>query len=323
MNNKFNGKIYYLCFDNPQPTGGNKKAYRHVDLLNKNGFNAYVLHHTDGFRYTAFVNATKVAYLSAAKLGPEDFLVVPEDYGPNSSNLAPGIKKVIFNQNAYYSFAHYSIEKDNMTIPYRNKDYKAVIAVSEDNINYLAYAFPGLKIFRIHNSIDASIFSSNKNKQKAVCFMTRKHANEVQQVINILKFRNSLGDFKLVPIENKTEKEVAEIMKTSLIYLAFGYPEGCPLSIAEAMSCGCYVIGYHGFGGRELMSPAFSTPVEAADIIHFANSAEEIINICNSSPQIIEEKGRQASDFIRANYSPGREERDLIDIWSKILSLSD
>ena len=55
--------IYYLCPCSKEPCGGVQKIYQHVDALNQNGFNAYVLHPEKGFRYAWRENKTKLAYL--------------------------------------------------------------------------------------------------------------------------------------------------------------------------------------------------------------------------------------------------------------------
>ncbi len=57
--------IYYLCPCAEVPCGGVQKIYQHVDALNQNGFNAYVLHPEIGFRYRWRENRTKLAYFEA------------------------------------------------------------------------------------------------------------------------------------------------------------------------------------------------------------------------------------------------------------------
>jgi hypothetical protein len=49
--------IYYRCPDKDYPVGGIRVIYSHVDILNRNGFPAFVLHHYHPFRCTWFENA--------------------------------------------------------------------------------------------------------------------------------------------------------------------------------------------------------------------------------------------------------------------------
>ena len=53
-----------------------------------------------------------------------------------------------------------------------------------------------------------------------------------------------LADFEIVPFINISQNEVIRILKDSLIFLSFGYPEGFGLPAAEAMACGCVTIGF-------------------------------------------------------------------------------
>ncbi len=312
-------KIYYLCPDERKPCGGVKVEYRHVDILNRNGFDACIVHNETGFKCNWFENKTKVTCLSDINPSRDDYIVIPEMYGLEIANIFPNIKKIIFNQGVYNTFYLYSLKPDDLFTPYRSKDVVATMVVSEDSQNYLKFAFPGIKIIRSYNSIDSSIFSYSANKKKQICFMPRRNLIDARQIINILKFRNILKDFNVVEIENKTEKEVSEILKDSLIFLSLGYHEGWPLPPAEAMSCGCVVVGYSGRGGGEYFKKDFSFPVETGDIIGFAKKVEELINLYTKNPEALIEMGKKASDFMKSHYSREIEERNLINLWNKIL----
>lgn len=312
-------KIYYLCPDERKPCGGVKVEYMHVDILNRNGFDAYVVHNEAGFKCNWFENKTKITYLSDINPSGDDYVVIPEIYGLEIANIFPDIKKIIFNQGVYNTFYLYSLNPDDLFTPYRSKDVIATMVVSEDSQNYLKFAFPGIKIIRSYNSIDSSVFSYSANKKKQICFMPRRNLIDAKQVINILKFRNIIRDFNVVEIENKSEKEVSEILKDSLIFLSLGYHEGWPLPPAEAMSCGCVVVGYSGRGGGEYFKKDFSFPIETGDIVGFAKKVEELINLYTKNPKTVIEMGKKASDFIKSNYSREIEERNLINLWNKIL----
>lgn len=314
--------IYILCPDDNTPHGGIKKLYRQVDVLNKNGFNAAILHQAQGFKCTWFEHSTPIIYVENAEITELDFLLVPETYGLKITRIGKGIKKVIFNQNAYYSFNDYSLDKNNLITPYLDKDVVAVLVVSEDNKQYLQYVFPQQKVSRIRNGINLSLFKDQSKKKQKIAFMTAKSPGDLLQVINIIKFRGLLEDFELVPIVNKTEAEVAAILQESLIFLWFTYQEGWPLPPAEAMACGCIVIGYHGIAGQEFIRPEFSYPITQGDVIAFAKAIEEVITLYKSNPHLLEEKARMAVNFIRENHSFAQEERDIIACWRNIIESS-
>ena len=318
-----------LSPENNKPSGGIKILYRHVDVLNRNSVDAMLLHQNPGFRCNWFENDTRVAYLQNTRLAQTDFLVIPEIYGPNISGMSQmpmigsKVKKIIFNQNCRYTFLGQTTEtvlKPDFGLAYTKRDeFVGAIVVSDDSKQYLEYVFPGLEVWRIHNAINVDKFSFSDNKKKQICFMPRKHAEDALQVLGILKLRDALGDFKVVAIENKNEGEVAEMMKESMFFLSFGYPEGCPLPPAEAMACGCVVVGYDGFGGREYFDPEFSYPIEIGDMIGFAKTIEKLIKLSVTEPAAINSKAEKASGFVRRTYSPSTEEDDILGIWNNLL----
>ena len=248
-------------------------------------------------------------------------MVFPEIYGSRINEILPNIPKVIFNQGCYLTFNGFSINKNYPQNPYNHKDTIATIVASDDALSYMNYAFPDTKTYKITLGINHSIFNYSDKKQTQICFMPRKLMEDARQVILILKLRKNLKDWKFIPIENKNEKEVAQIMKESAFFLNFNRCEGFGLPAAEAMACGCYVIGYHGQGGKEYFKPEFSSIVESGDIIQYVNEIEKIAKIYDKSPNLILEKGKQASNFILSNYSMKMEEKSSIDVWRKILDI--
>lgn len=339
--------IYFLTPDYTFPSGGVRVIYRHVDILNRNGISAYVLHEKPGFRCTWLDNNTRVAWLDRSLkrrlffkareafqkgprelfliggdsniLRPEDMLVVHEMLGPKTVELAPGIPKVILNQGCYLTFQGYPMDKTAMQTPYGNEEIKAVLINSAHGKEYLEYVFPSLPVKRFHLSIDPSLYWYQKTKKRQICFSPRKNEFLIRQVINILKFRNVLGDFELLPFSGKTVEEVAQIYQESAIFISVAQYEGFGLLPAEAMACGCLVVGFDAGGGREFFRPEFSFPVEQGDILGLANTVERLIKTYDSDAARYDEMRRAASKFIHAEYSPEREERELVEIWRGLL----
>ena len=342
--------VYYLCPEHKTPVGGVRVIYRHVDILNKHGIPAYVVHKTRGFRVNWFKNDTPLVYWRnnlfdrlaaklgrrldadavielpikggpASRIGAADILVTPEMYGPDlAAAYGRGIKKVVLNQNCYLTFRGYSFNRDRLISPYYHKDVLATLINSADGEGYLKYAFPELPLFRFRLSIDPDRFSYVRDKKQQICFSRIKNEADAMQVVNILKFRGALKDFEIMPFINLPQSEVARIYKESLLFLSFGYPEGFGLPPAEAMACGCVVIGFHGGGGREFFKPEFSYPIEQGDIIGFARTVEEVIRAYKENPEYVLEKGRKAATYIQERYSLKLEEQEVIAAWEAILS---
>jgi len=108
-------------------------------------------------------------------------------------------------------------------------------------------------------------------------------------------------------------------MGESLVFLSFGYPEGCALPPMEAMASGCITIGYHGNGCREYLRSPLAYPIDATDIIGFARCIENVLGELRENPARFAAMARQASEFIRSNYSTAREESDIVSIWDQII----
>ena len=51
--------------------------------------------------------------------------------------------------------------------------------------------------------------------------MPREHAEHAQQVINILKFRDALAGWSVVPLHDALQDDVPRIMGESMIFLSF------------------------------------------------------------------------------------------------------
>ncbi len=165
-------KIFYFCFSDNQSSGGNKEIYKHVDILNKHNYQAFVFHQTNNFNITWFNHHTKIVYLDAFNElfdKERDFLVLPEDVGSDILSF-PG-NKVIFNQNIYYGFRVFDWQKP-APYPYLHSERRGVLVVSEHNKKYLSFAYPKLDIFRVCCGVDSEKFAFqplNKKKKQIAC----------------------------------------------------------------------------------------------------------------------------------------------------------
>ncbi|HWY63078.1 MAG TPA: glycosyltransferase [Rhizomicrobium sp.] len=310
--------IYLYSPDDNQPNGGIRTLYRHADVLNRHGFAAAIVHLAPGFRCSWFENQAPVVYARTVRPENPDFMVVPEIYGPDVARTAPGIRKVIFNQNCYNSFRHYPIDTAPGETPYLHPDIIATITVSEDSARYLAHAFPQARILRIRPGIDATLFHPGTPKRRQIAFMPRRQIEDARQVFNILKFRGALESFDIVEIRDLAHHDAARILRESAFFFSFSGIEGFGLPPAEAMAAGCITIGYHGRGGAEFFRPEFSWPIAFGDIESYAQTAEAVLNRYRRDSALLVEKAQTASAFIARNYSVEIEEADIVDCWRQI-----
>lgn len=342
------GKLFFVCPDYKAPAGGIKQIYRQVEVLNNNGFEATVLHGNKPFKIDWFESNAPVTWdyrvnnlkktkkrkiksliksvfsfpkakKSVINFKQNDIIVLPEYYGKELNNAFLNQSLVIYNQNCYYTFRGYNYHDFSDQSIYKQERLKAVIVASEDALGYLGMFFNKNQLFRVKYGIDHDVFSFSKVKKKQIAFMPRKLKEDAVQIFNILNHKRALDDWKLIPIEGLNEIEVAKILKESAIFLSFNHREGFGMPPAEAMACGCIVVGYAGQGGKEVLNPEFSYPIEDRNIKSFVINLIEVMNQFNNDAKFIYNKGKLASNYILENYSMKTEEQTILSTWNKII----
>jgi Glycosyl transferases group 1 len=352
--------VYYVCPDVDGPSGGIRVIYRHVDVLVRNGIDAYVLHERRGFRCTWFANETPVRAWSrrahggdaqlprriaryarrglrrapadrpflqllepaSLPLTSDDVLVVPEHFGPHLAEIAPGVPKVVFNQGPSLMYRHYPLVPTGAEAPYRHRDVIGAMVASDYGRELLTYAFPGLNVERVRLAIDPALFRPDDVKQPWIAYMPRKNAADAQHVLTTLAARGALDGYEVVALDGLSDEETAARLRSSLIFLSLGYQEGFGLPAAEALACGVVVVGYHGNGGREFILPEFAYPVATADLLALATALEAALRLRADDPEAFRGRAAAGAAFVAARYSPEHESQDLLRVWNAFLGRS-
>lgn len=310
--------IYFCVPDYDVPSGGVRVMYRHVDLLNGAGIRAAVLHRRDNFRCTWFENRTRVAGSDAVAVGPDDLVVVSELAADSLQRLAPGSRFVVFNQNPHLTWQRAS--EDAVQSYMSSPDLMAIVTVSSHSAEMLQYAAPSANVVRVHNSIDPRLFfPEDARPGRTMCYMPRGSSDEARQVLGILRGRGVLQDWDVKPLHGLPEQEVAKRLRGTTIFLSLAYHEGFGLPAAEAMACGAYVVGFHGFAGREYFRPDFTHPVEPGDVLRLARTVEEVVERETVEPGWCQSRGREAARFIAESYSPQQERDEVVSTYTSLI----
>ncbi|MFV2012119.1 MULTISPECIES: glycosyltransferase [unclassified Micromonospora] len=314
--------VYYLAPDNPQPSGGVRVIYRHVDLLNDMGIRAYVMHKDPAFRCTWFTNQTPVVAATNATLGPTDILVVPEWYGPGLTTIPRGPRLVVFNQRAYDTFDHIPYPDTRPGAPYADlPGMTALLAVSHDNVELLSHAFPNIPVRLTRNVIDPDVFAFGSwPRRRHIAYVGHRRADERDQLLHILRSRRVLDGWEVTRIAGRTEQQTAEIMRDCAIFLSFSDREGFGMPPAEAMSCGAYVVGYPGLAGREFFDPAHCAPVPDGDLLAFARAVEQACATWVTQPEELARQAGAASAAVRDRYTVAGLREDLTAFYRPLLT---
>lgn len=351
--------IYFICPDLKTPSGGIKELYRQVDVLNKNGFKASVVHGNKHFRVNWFKNDTPIVWHSKVDelnkssssnlkkrikklikntfkpefnsdksinnkklvLNDDDIIVLPEFYGKAINTVFQDKKTVVYNQNCYYSFRGYGIPNQtnsNVSI-YKQDRLQGVIVASTNAVSYVKNFLADKPVYRVRYGIDKNVFSFQANKKKQIAFMPRKLREDSEQILNILNIRGVLKGWEIISIQGMNEEKVAEVLKESAIFLSLNHREGFGMPPAEAMACGCIVVGYAGQGGAEYFLPEITYKVQQRNITEFTEILEQVILEFESNPKKFKKMSFEASKFIQKEYSMKQEAESITKVWQEIL----
>ena len=318
-------RIFYYCCDHQRPSGGQKTVYRHVDILNHNGFEASVVHRAEGYSLQWFPHNTRIICLGELKKildRANDVVVLPEDMG-HLINEVPG-QNVICNQGCYIGFAALGFQ-DPHPYPYLRTDVKGVMVVSDHNLEYLSFVFPNLKIRRVRYSVNPDVFISAdiRNKKRRIACLPSKNPLDVLQIYHISRSRaaqalNRVGEYEWVFIQNMTEQQVAETLRESLVFIFLNTQEGFGLLPVEAMLCGDIVLGYRGGPLTEYLRPDNSYTSEPHDTVSVVKNLEQATTLFLEEPERLRALSEAACKTAR-EYSYEREEKSVLDFWKEIL----
>lgn len=313
-------KIFYYCYDQQRPTGGQKHTYQHVDILNSNGFEAYALHRGPGFRLSWFENETRVIDEAAFRklYDPNaDFIVLPEDLGLGINNY-PG-RKVIFNKGMYLGFG--SLARTIQQDPCLSSNVAAIFTVSKHNKRHLEFAYPGKTIILIEYDIRLDVFKPKSLSQKKLLIACLpKQPLQIAALMQMLKARMQAGFLKAnrlhwAFIREMSERQVANLLSDALIFVFLSTEEGLPRMPLEAMASGCLIVAPRCPPLTEYLPRELS--FSQGDLVGMAQFIEKIVSAYPNNIDrfsYLTKKGRR----IAAKFSPRRQERSVLRAWEII-----
>jgi hypothetical protein len=197
------------------------------------------------------------------KLTPDDLWVVPEGWvNALTPGLNAGARCLVYVQNWAYLLSALPDGVSWRRLPVE------FLAVSDPVAQFVA-ATTGREASILRPGIDTDLFRAPDRKPEVsadgkvrIAFMPRKNkalAKQIRETFTALD--ESLAQrCQWVEIAGLTAQGVAQALKGAHIFLATGFPEGCPLPPLEAMACGCLCVGYMGFGGADYMRQALAPP---------------------------------------------------------------
>lgn len=320
--------------DIDHPVGGVKQIYRFADILSKLGFYSCVVQKTEEFRPLWFKTDSKFKTISYQKfkflqLDPNiDYIILPETFLPIFFQLQE-VPKIIFNQNMHYVFGeNMSLQPSYVQSVYSSESLAHVLTVSHSDYSYISDLFP-LRTHQISlfvNAIETNLFNFSFSGSKVISYMPRKNSAHSRNVLHLLNQQTWFIDsgWQIVPIHDMPQDLVSSTLQSSSIFLAFGYPEGFGLPLAEALACGCIIVGYDGIGGREISSVGKSFDVFSTvcyrDFYSFLLQIRNAIDLVDNSPPSLFSNLSAASRVIKNLYCHRNMVSSIEEFLQRLLS---
>jgi glycosyltransferase involved in cell wall biosynthesis len=240
--------VYFASVPMPQPIGGLQVLADHVAFLRNEGIDALLWYpETPGI--TPFVRTeAPVVYASRLEFSADDLIVVPEPAVRPGYDPAPLARKVIFNQNHFFTLVQWRDET-----PYPGWRLEPdVWVVSRESEKVLARLSPDSQPRLIPNHVDPDLFASRRRLRPSIAWMPRKRPHESSLISKLLREDKRSAGMELREISGASRDEVVEMISTSTVFLSLAHTESFGLPIAEALTAGCLVVGYSGGGGEHL-----------------------------------------------------------------------
>ena len=250
--------------DVTRPIGGVKQLFRFAESLVSFDYSVRIVQRTKDFTppwfsFSSDVQLVSFDFFKSYKFDPiSDIIVLPETIIEHYFKL-PEVPRIIFNQNFGYTYG----EKLDFNPSYVRKVYSDpllshVLCISASDYSFLTQSLlvPVSKVVCLPNPIESELFYPSFPKSKIISFMPRKNIEHCRIVTDLISSQAwfSSGNWSLQPLANLPISDVASSLRSSFIFLSFGYPEGFGLPIAESLACGTHVVGYSGVGGNEIFN---------------------------------------------------------------------
>ena len=306
-------RFWFLAYpDLPKPVGGIKQIHRLAEFISSTIHKAIVVQDTSSFHPNWFESNVETIAKSEffeLTLDPDsDLIVFAETYLPLVPKLFPSIKKIIFNQNGSYTFGLPGtkfVTPDSVLRLYNHGSIVQIWCVSEFDFRLLVQAMDldPTKVFVIRNPLEVEYVRPGKKKNRSVAYMPRKNPHDSNVVIALLDRYSGLDDWTFAPIDKLSHKDAISILQEASIFLSFGHPEGFGLPVAEAMACGCAVVGYSGLGGRELFNLgreySLAAEVQYGDWESFVRQVKIMqANVDSNIPLFLRQARRLSNDVL-------------------------
>ena len=306
-------RIVYVGFPNGGVSGGQKMLLRHVEALQKMGFNA-VYWTSRSCRLPEWLKYDAPVEWGTPLLD-DDIIVLPEDAPQAIASIGSRYRRVlVFCQNHYYMAAS-SIDA-LCTLP--RHSFLGFIASGRTIATSCARAFPDASVRVIPCFADERLFKPAPARIDTVAFVPRKRQLEARAIRAFFqRLYPHYRDLPWVAIDGMAEKQVAETLGRATLFLSLNRLEGVGMTLLEAMASGCVAAGFTGLGAREFTTPTNGFWVEEDDCEAAADAlarAADLVRQGGAGVEVLKDAAYEtASRWTYARFHDALEE-----VWSEL-----
>lgn len=159
----------------------------------------------------------------------------------------------------------------------------------------------------INPFINVELFNKGKpwkDRSNQILLLTYKKETtyEFKQLMRRYLAKYPLGSLSFKRIQNLPQGQLSTIMGQHKYYLTLTPVEGFGLPPLEAMSSGCVVLGFNGYGGRDYFTPKNSCVAEYHDYAPLINFLYEINRNPNTASSLSHNAINTAKEFSFDHY---------------------
>ena len=298
-------------------SGGLKQMYRLVDVLCILGYDAALAMPSIAQRQNWFKNDTNIVDADKMSLEKGDVLVIGEQVReiPDLKGVSDAFI-VVYAQNPYGVIPGMGQTVLHSLARYRDR-IGMVMCVSEHSRGLLSWMLR-TEVVRVRYSFDREPFGYHAQKSNTIAIMPRKSGMEISASLMLMRALNKMRNWHVGIIGGRNEEQTAEMLKRSAIFMSGSNLEGFGMPPAEAMACGCVVVGYDGIAGEEFMDPSLCLLVRDGDMLGMAMALDKAMSM---SPEERMVMGAAASGAIRSAYSTEREIESVKQAFKRVEEL--
>ena len=307
--------IYYYVPEQNRPSWGAGMIYYQVWLLQKNNFNAHVLHAKKPYKLAFIEVDLSFQYMDnkALKLEKEDFLIIPEFYADLPVLRKYNCRKIAFVQNAHYIYDGLKIGQNYEDLGFERVFYYMA------HLQKILQQLTSLPLYETPPFVAPYFYNNNINgeRRRTIIMYPKFDSRDYEILKRVLRDKLGLkektglkkwfskkGDWEIVELKNRSHTEVAEEMKKGTFFISLNTTESFNAAVPEAMAAGCINICFDGVGPADYLENnknAFVFPNN-----HIFPMIEKIIDLVNNYDET-----REQLNFMRMN---ARQTADLYTI---------